>query len=72
MGIDPGDLSWVEWALRFSVFVPGVSAGLVGTRSIVHLEEAVQAVTKGPLPASVQDAIQLSFARSDDGWTGRI
>jgi aryl-alcohol dehydrogenase-like predicted oxidoreductase len=72
MGIGPGDLEWVEWALRFSAFVPGVAAALVGTRSIAHLEEAARAVARGPLPAEVQGAIRSAFERADDGWVGRV
>jgi aryl-alcohol dehydrogenase-like predicted oxidoreductase len=72
MGIGPGDLPWNEWALRFAAFVPGVSACLLGTRNIAHLEAGALAVAKGPLPAGVQEAIRSTFARCDDGWTGRI
>jgi aryl-alcohol dehydrogenase-like predicted oxidoreductase len=72
MGIGPGDLPWTEWALRFAVFTPGVSAALLGTRSVAHLEEAVAAVAKGPLPEDAAQAIRAAFERADDGWEGRI
>jgi aryl-alcohol dehydrogenase-like predicted oxidoreductase len=72
MKIGPGELPWDEWALRFAAFVPGVSACLVGTRSIPHLEAAVRAVAKGPLPGDAEEAIRSAFIGCDAGWTGRI
>jgi aryl-alcohol dehydrogenase-like predicted oxidoreductase len=72
MAIGPGDLPWAEWALRFSAFAPGVSAVLVGTGSVAHLEEAARALEKGPLPQAAREAVESAFARCGRGWAGRI
>jgi len=72
MGLDPGGLPWDELFLRFAAFAPGVSSALVGTRSAAHLEAAVRAAAKGPLPAGVEEAVRHAFRRADVGWTGRI
>jgi aryl-alcohol dehydrogenase-like predicted oxidoreductase len=72
MRIDPGELPWAEWALRFSAFAPGVSCVLLGTRSVLHLEEAARALARGPLPEESRRAVEQAFLGADDGWTGRI
>jgi len=72
MGLDPGGLPWDELFLRFAAFAPGVSSALVGTRSAAHLEAAVRAAAKGPLPAEVAESVRAAFRRADAGWTGRI
>jgi aryl-alcohol dehydrogenase-like predicted oxidoreductase len=61
MAVDPAPLSWPEVALRFAAFAAGVSSALVGTTSEAHLGEAVAAVSRGPLDASL-------LARLDDAW----
>ena len=72
MGLDPGGLPWEELFLRFAAFAPGVSSALVGTRSAAHLEAAVRAAEKGPLPAELAGSLRAAFQRADAGWTGRI
>lgn len=72
MGLDPGGLPWDELFLRFAAFAPGVSSALVGTRSASHLEAAVRAAEKGPLPGELAESVRAAFRRADAGWTGRI
>jgi aryl-alcohol dehydrogenase-like predicted oxidoreductase len=64
------ELPWDEIALRFSLFAPGVSAALVGTRSLAHL--AAHARSLEPLPEDVTRSIRDAFARHDDGWIGHV
>lgn len=61
LGFDPHDLAWPELALRFGAYAPGVSAILMGTRSIARLEEAVAAVARGPLPAPLLASLHARF-----------
>lgn len=80
LGVSPADpetseagaLRWGERFTRFTGFAPGVDALLVGTRSAAHLAAAVEAVARGPLPASDAAALRAAFVRCGTGWAGRI
>ena len=72
MGLDPGDLSWPELALRFATFQPGVSSCIVGTADLAHLNTNLRILEQGPLPEATVAAIRGAFAASDDGWEGQI
>jgi aryl-alcohol dehydrogenase-like predicted oxidoreductase len=55
----------VEIALRFALAEPGLSTVLIGLATIEHLERAIAAAEKGPLPAEAlarMREIQASFA----------
>jgi len=49
--------SLTELAERFVISHPGVSTMLIGYSTLGHLEEAIAAVEKGPLPAAVLERI---------------
>ncbi len=68
---ESGELRWGERFTRFAGFAPGVDALLVGTRSAAHLAAAVEAVSRGPLPASDVAALRAAFVRCGTGWIGR-
>ena len=57
--------SLTELALRFAMAEPGLSTTLIGVAAIEHLDIALAAVAKGPLPAEaiakIRD-IQSTFA----------
>lgn len=72
MGIDPQGLDWNELALRFAAFQPGVSSVLVGTAKPANLRRNIEALARGPLPQSQQEALREAFRRSDRGWAGII
>jgi aryl-alcohol dehydrogenase-like predicted oxidoreductase len=65
-------LPWPEAAVRFAAHAPGVSACLVGTARLQHLEEIVAAVARGPLPAAVAAAIGAAFVRHGSAWPGVV
>jgi len=48
-----GDMTKMEFILRFTISHPGMSTTIVGTLNPSHLMENVAAASKGPLPASV-------------------
>jgi aryl-alcohol dehydrogenase-like predicted oxidoreductase len=68
--LDGGD--WLETALRFAAFQPGVSSVIVGTARIDHLRHNLAAVEKGPLVPALAEHIRLSFATHDHDWIGQI
>lgn len=70
--LDPGDLDWNEFALRFSAFAPGVGSAIVGTARVENLERNVTAVEKGPLPAEVLERIEAAWAEHGQGWGGEV
>jgi aryl-alcohol dehydrogenase-like predicted oxidoreductase len=53
----------VEAAVRFVVSKPGVSTALLGISSLDQLEQAVEYVERGPLPADVLEDIQAAGSR---------
>ncbi|MBX3271182.1 MAG: aldo/keto reductase [Sandaracinaceae bacterium] len=63
---------WPEVALRYAAFAPTVSAALVGTAKPAHLDAAIDAVARGPLP----DALLAELAARADAvgrdWRGVI
>ncbi|MDK1032241.1 MAG: aldo/keto reductase [Planctomycetia bacterium] len=76
MGFTPESLgfdgSWVELALRFSAYLPGVHCAIIGSTNVDHVLENAKAVAKGPLPEPVVEAIRDAWAKNDDGsWHGR-
>jgi aryl-alcohol dehydrogenase-like predicted oxidoreductase len=54
-----GDMSRLEFVLRFTLSHPGLSSTIVGTANIDHLRSNVAIAEKGPLPADLyQEAIR--------------
>jgi aryl-alcohol dehydrogenase-like predicted oxidoreductase len=56
-GIDDllGDMSRVEFVLRFTLSHPDLSSTIVGTSSLDHLRSNLAIAEKGPLPADLYD-----------------
>jgi aryl-alcohol dehydrogenase-like predicted oxidoreductase len=48
-----GDMSRLEFVLRFTLSHPGLSSTIVGTSKIDHLESNVAIAEKGPLPSDL-------------------
>jgi aryl-alcohol dehydrogenase-like predicted oxidoreductase len=75
MALDPTPFAWDELAIRFAAHAPGVSAILVGTRSLAHLRRAVELAARGPLPPERVAALRARFRACDDGleaWAGQV
>lgn len=72
MGLTPGKLPWLEYALRFTAFTPGVHSCIVGTSRIAHFEENLKAVAKGPLPEDVIRATREAFKKHGAAWDGQV
>lgn len=72
MGFDPAPLAWPELALRFAAFAPGIASALVGTANPAHLTDAVSAVLRGPLEASVLARLDAAWHPHAAEWRGVI
>jgi aryl-alcohol dehydrogenase-like predicted oxidoreductase len=72
MQLDPGPDGWLDLALRFSAFAPGVSAALVGTSSISHLLQCAAIVEKGDISLDRRRRIEASFSVKNRGWVGKV
>lgn len=71
MELDFGD-SWLETALRFTAFAPGVACSIVGTANLEHLRKNIDIVGKGALPEETVSTIRQAFRVHDHQWTGQI
>jgi aryl-alcohol dehydrogenase-like predicted oxidoreductase len=75
MALEPDpEITWAELALRFAVFQPGVSVGIVGTTRPERVKTNVEAIARGPLPdalvATLRSAFQRASGAADTPWTG--
>jgi len=60
--------SWLETALRFTVFEPGITSAIIGTANPEHLIRNVRLLEQGPLsPARVAD-LKHRFQEQDQNW----
>lgn len=60
--------SWLETALRFTVFEPGITSAIIGTANPEHLIRNVRLLEQGPLsPARVAD-LKRRFQEQDQNW----
>lgn len=72
MGIDRDGMDWLELALRFSAYTPGVSTCIAGTTNSDHLKENIRTLEKGPLEPDIVENIRSEFHKNDDNWIGVI
>jgi aryl-alcohol dehydrogenase-like predicted oxidoreductase len=72
MELDAGGLSWLEYALRYAAFAPGVSSVIVGTGSLSHLRENLALVERGPLPPELVHRARDAFKNHDRDWVGQV
>ena len=68
----PEGMAWGEFALRFTLSIPGVASAIVGTGRLAHLLENVEWAEKGPLDTGVLAAWRERFRVADTGWIGQI
>lgn len=66
------DGSWIELALRFTLFEPHVTTAIVGSTNIEHIRENIEIVRQGPLDRPVLQAVRDRWTKHDDGsWVGQ-
>lgn len=61
-----------EMALRFAAWLPGVDCVIAGTRRLDNFQRNLTAVTRGPLPEPLQQALRQRFAPHAAHWPGLI
>ena len=66
--LDPRDLDWAEFALRFSAYAPGVHSAIVGTAKLANLRRNVEAANHGPLPPAMLTDIDQAWQRVGSDW----
>ncbi len=57
-----GDMTRLEFVLRFTLSHPGLSSTIVGTSSLDHLRSNLAVAEKGPLPADVYEEAKRRLA----------
>jgi aryl-alcohol dehydrogenase-like predicted oxidoreductase len=72
MGLDPGDMEWTEFALRFVLSVPGVHTCIIGTANADHLKHNVELAGRGTLSEHAVASIMARFDQCDTGWVGQV
>ena len=62
-GIDEllGEMSRIEFTLRFTLSHPGLSTTIVGTSRLDHLSSNIAIAEKGPLPADLYEEAKARF-----------
>jgi aryl-alcohol dehydrogenase-like predicted oxidoreductase len=76
MGFTPESLGfegeWIDLALRFALFQPGLDVALTGGRNLDHLKQNIRLLDKGPLEPSIVKRIREVWMEHDDGsWAGQ-
>jgi aryl-alcohol dehydrogenase-like predicted oxidoreductase len=76
MGISPQSVdfhgSWVDLALRFTIFQSGVHTAIVGSRNIDHVKGNINIVAQGALPEQVTRSMREAWLKNDNGaWKGQ-
>ena len=57
-----GDMSHLEFVLRFTLSHPDLSSTIVGTSNAEHLRSNLAFAEKGPLPADLYEAAKERLA----------
>ena len=68
LNLDPDGLDWAEFALRFTVYAPGVHTAIAGTAKLDHLRRNIAAAGQGPLPADALQRIDKAWRAVGSGW----
>ena len=72
MQLEPDGLDWLELAVRFSAFAPGVSSIIIGTGKLEHFRHNLELISRGPLSDAEVLRWREAFAAHDQGWEGQV
>lgn len=68
----PEGMDWGEFALRFTLSLPGVASAIVGTGRPAHLRENLAWAARGALDGEVVAAWRQRFRERDSDWRGQV
>jgi aryl-alcohol dehydrogenase-like predicted oxidoreductase len=68
----PESETWLDLALRFAAFAPGVDCALVGTTRAAHLAHCIGLLGAGPLSSAPAHAIDRAYSERARDWPGVI
>lgn len=66
------DANWLEVALRFTAFTPGITCSIVGTTNLDHIKKNIDIVNKGILPDTIIQQIRNAFIQNETHWSGQL
>ena len=72
MGVAPHNGDWLDAALRFSAFAPGVSSAIVGSASLAHMRAMADLVERGPLDESAVAPWRDAWTVHGTSWSGLV
>lgn len=72
LAYDAIDLDWMDFALRFSAYAPGVSSAIVGTASLENLESNIRIVQDGPLSPGELQHVEETWQAQGLHWGGEV
>ncbi len=61
-------LPWLDVAVRFAAFWPGVSGILVGSSHAHHVVEHLDRLRRGALPEEILRRLDVAYQSADRGW----
>lgn len=64
------EIDWLETAIRFSAFWPGVTSVLVGSSHADHIKAHITSLEKEALPNPTRAALLEAYANVGVGWPG--
>ncbi len=67
---DVDDIPWLEAAMRYSAYWPGVPCALIGSSNAEHMRANAQWLENGPLPGEVVKRVREAFATVGKDWPG--
>jgi aryl-alcohol dehydrogenase-like predicted oxidoreductase len=65
---DVDEIPWLEAAMRFSGYWPGVQCVLTGSSNAEHMRINAQWLENGPLPGAATKRVREAFARAGKDW----
>lgn len=73
IGLTPADvdrLPWLETAMRFSAYWPGVTCAIIGSSNADHMRHNSHWLENGPLPAPAAKRLREAYAKVGKDWPG--
>lgn len=72
MGVTPTSGDWLDAALRFTAFAPGVTTAIAGSSSLSHLQAMADVVARGPLEDAAAAQWSDAWRAHGQAWPGLV